>query len=338
MTVMANPFARPEFEMAELTKSINLLPNMYGRVGQLGLFNGRGIATRTVLVEYNNGVLMLLPTKPVGADGSKHVNEKRNIRSFVVPHIPHDGELLPDEYQNVRAFGSASELDTFASIMNRKLASISKKHAITLEHLRIGALKGRILDADGTVLYDLYNEFGIGQASVDFLLGTANTEIKLKCLALKRIIEDNLLGDIYTTIRVLVSPEFFDKLTTHPVVKADYQRWQDGDALRADNRKGFEYGGLIFEEYRGNAPQPDGATRRFIAAGEGHAFPEGTQDVFDEVYAPADFTETANTIGLPMYAKQEARRFNRGVDIHSQSNPLPYCTKPGVLVKVFSSN
>ncbi|WP_458695370.1 major capsid protein [Wolbachia endosymbiont of Phyllotreta cruciferae] len=30
------------------------------------------------------------------------------------------------------------------------------KHAITLEHLRMGALKGIILDADGSELLNLY--------------------------------------------------------------------------------------------------------------------------------------------------------------------------------------
>jgi hypothetical protein len=32
----------------------------------------------------------------------------------------------------------------------------------TLEHLRIGAIKGQILDADGpAVIYDLFTEFGV---------------------------------------------------------------------------------------------------------------------------------------------------------------------------------
>ncbi|MBE0660736.1 MAG: major capsid protein, partial [Bryobacteraceae bacterium] len=44
--------------------------------------------------------------------------------------------------------------------------------------------------------------------------------------------------------------------------------------------------------------------------------------------------ETANTLGLPLYAKQEPRKFGRGTDLHSQSNPLPICHRPEVLVKV----
>ena len=51
-------------------------------------------------------------------------------------------------------------------------------------------------------------------------------------------------------------------------------------------------------------------------------------------FAPADFNETANTLGQALYAKQEPRKFDRGTDLHTQSNPLPMCHRPGVLIKL----
>lgn len=56
------------------------------------------------------------------------------------------------------------------------------KHAITLEHLRIGALKGVILDADGSVLYDLYDEFDIAPKTISFALATDTTNVRQKCI------------------------------------------------------------------------------------------------------------------------------------------------------------
>jgi hypothetical protein len=41
-----------------------------------------------------------------------------------------------------------------------------------------------------------------------------------------------------------------------------------------------------------------------------------------------------NTLGLPIYAKQSPQKFDRGSDLHTQSNPLPMCLRPGVLGKV----
>ena len=38
MTVMLNPFDAGGYALAEMTQAINLLPNVYTRLGQLGLF------------------------------------------------------------------------------------------------------------------------------------------------------------------------------------------------------------------------------------------------------------------------------------------------------------
>jgi hypothetical protein len=56
--------------------------------------------------------------------------------------------------------------------------------------------------------------------------------------------------------------------------------------------------------------------------------------LFRQYNAPADFVETANTIGLPRYAKQAVdQQFARWVMLHVQSNPLPICTRRRVLIK-----
>lgn len=331
---MLNPFELDAFNMVSLTKAINLLPNNYGRLRELNLFPGKGVTTRTVVVEEQNGVLNLLKTMPVGSPGQTSAHGKRKARSFIIPHIPLDDVVLPEDYQSVRAFGSESEVETVARLINDRLQAMRNKHAITLEWLRMGALKGLILDADGSTLYDLYTEFGITAKTVDFGLDVNTTNVLTKCLEVVRHIEDNLMGETMTGVRCLCSSEFFDALITHPNVE-DAFKYHAEAAIRLgeDTRKGFRFGGILFEEYRGQATDGDGNLRRFIAANEAHAFPEGTMNTFETLFAPADFIETANTIGLELYAKQEPRKFGRGIDLHTQSNPLPICYRPGVLVK-----
>jgi hypothetical protein len=62
--MILNPFDTDAFNMVSLTNAINILPNNYGRVRELALFPGKGVRTRTVIVEEQNGVLNLLPTLP----------------------------------------------------------------------------------------------------------------------------------------------------------------------------------------------------------------------------------------------------------------------------------
>lgn len=331
---MNNPFNSPAFSMAALTSAINIIPNRYGRMEALNLFPVKPVRTRQVIVEEQNGVLNLLPTMPPGSPGTVGTRGKRKVRSFVIPHIPHDDVVLPEEVQGIRAFGSETEMESIAGVMARHLETMRNKHAITLEHLRMGALKGVILDADGSVIYDLFDEFDITPAVINFDLGTANTNVKKKTVDVLRYLEDNLKGEFMTGIHVLCSPEFFDALTGHPKVEQAYTYWQQGAVLINDMRAGFTYGGLTFEEYRGQATDLDGTTRRFIAAGEAHCFPLGTIDTFATYAAPADFNESVNTMGQLLYAKQEPRKFDRGTDIHTQSNPLPMCHRPGVLVRL----
>jgi len=330
---MLNPFSNDAFNMVALTAAINKVPNNYGRLEQLGLMPTEGVRTRTILIEEMSGVLNLLPTMPVGAPASLGTQGKRKVRSFVIPHIPHDDVVLPEEVQGLRAFGSENDLEALSNLIARKLQNMRAKHAITLEHLRMGALKGVILDSDGSTLYDLYSEFGITAKSVSFALSTNTTEVLTKVLEVKRHIEDNLRGEFMSGIMCLSSQGFFDALTTHPKVKEAYSRWQQGQLLFTDNRTNFSFGGITFEEYRGQATDIAGTVRKFIADDEAHFFPLGTASTFRTFFAPADFNETANTLGLPLYAKQAPRKFERGTDLHTQSNPLPICLRPEVLVK-----
>ena len=212
---MQNPFENPGFSMASLTAAINLLPNRYGRLEQLNLFPAKPVRTRQIIVEEYAGRLNLLPTRAPGSPGTVGERGKRNLRSFVIPHIPHDDVVLPEEVQGLRAFGSETEMEAIGGVMARHLETMRNKHAITLEHLRMGALKGVILDADGSTIYDLYTEFGLSQTSINFDLANANSDIKGHCYDVLAEIEDNLKGEFMTDVHVLCSPQLPRALTTH---------------------------------------------------------------------------------------------------------------------------
>ncbi len=331
---MQNPFTNPAFEMASMTAAINLIPNRYGKLEQMNLFAPKPVRTRQIIVEQREGVLTLLPTLPPGSPGTVGTRGRRNVRSFVIPHIPHDDVVLPEAVQGLRSFGSETELESVSSVMAERLETMRNKHAITLEHLRMGALKGEILDADGSTLYNLFEEFRIAPKRMNFELASPKTEVRNKCTDVLGMIEDSLLGEVMTGAHCLCSSDFFKALTSHPTVKEAYSRWNEGVVLINDVRRGFDFGGVTFEEYRGKASDADGNVRNFIAPGEAQVFPVGTLDTFANYFAPADFNETVNTLGQPMYAKQEPRKFDRGTDVHTQANPLPMCLRPGVLVKL----
>lgn len=338
---MQNIFDNPAFSLSSLTAAINVVPNTYGRIQQLGIFPESGVRTTTVIVEHQNNTLNLLPTVPRGAPPTVGSVGKREVRSFIIPHIPHNDHVMPEEVQNIRGFGSESEMDALMSVMNEKLLTMSNKHDITREWLLVNCLQGIVKDADNSTLLDFFQAFGITRQTYNFNFDPATEQAtekpRLQAAALLRYMQDNLLGETMTNVRVFCSAAFWDAFISDVTVKQAWDLFQDRSWYRQDPLMPFSLWGIEWEEYRGVASDNAGNSRLFIPTGEAFAIPMGTQNCFKMVYAPADFNETANTLGRRLYAKQREREFERGWDLHSQSNPLPLCFRPKLLVKITQS-
>lgn len=328
-------FASDAFSVLSLTDAINKVPFIPGQVMGLGLFQESGVATTSVLIEEKDGVLYLVPNTPRGAPGKQNQTSKRTARSLVIPHLPVSDRILADEVQNVRAFGSESALEGVQAVVDGRTMTMSQSLDATTEHLALGAIKGQILDSDGsTVIYDLFTEFGVSQATeVDFDLDNASPAsgvLRKKCAGVLRTISTNLGAATVRTAHAFCGSAFFDDLVAHPEVRATYLQQQEAGQLRGGYySERFEFGGIVWEEYRGSVGGVD-----FIDADKCHIFPVGVPGLFKLYYGPADYMETVNTIGIPKYMKQAAdEKFNKFVELEAQSNPLPLCTRPKALIK-----
>lgn len=336
MPEIINPFDVAGFDLVSMTKGIQTIPNMYGRINALGLFRNEGITQRSVIFDESDGVLNLLMTQPWGAPAAVNKRGGRKTRGFAIRHIPLDDRISPSDFQGVRAFDSPDMTETLQGTMNKVLTQMRDKHAITLEHLRMGAVKGVILDADGSTIYNLFTEFGISQEVIDFGFDVDTTDVAAKCRQVLRHVEDSLKGEVMSGVRCLCDSVFFDDLISHPNVTKFFINHSAALQLAGRNedpRKNFVFGGITFEEYRGTAEDANGTARPFIAEGEAHFFPEGTRNTFVNYFAPADYLETVNTVGRELYAKQVMDPAGRWVDVYTQSNPLPLCRRPALLVK-----
>jgi hypothetical protein len=320
------------FRVLALTDAITKLPSAPGYVGSLGLFAESGIRTTTVAVELKNGRLSLVPNTSRTADPTPYGTEKRSLITLSATHLPVSGVVLPDEIQDIRAFGQDSVeagLQSQASVINDKLAELKASLEATREYQRVGALRGKILDADGSVIHDLYDLFGVVKKSLNVALANADTNVLKACLDAKRHAEKKLAGVAVRGFKALTGSDFFDALTAHPKVQAAYANWQEAaDRLGGDLRTGFTFGGIEFIEYAGGVGETP-----FIPANVAQVFPDAP-GVFKLYNAPANYNEAANTIGQAFYAKAEERRMGKGWDLEAQSNPLALCLYPEALVEL----
>lgn len=319
------------FTMSSLTAAINDVEYVPNQIGGLGLFESEGLTTTHLLIEKDGDTLGLVENKPRGAPGTVVGADKRTGVSFTTAHLPTIATINADEVQNIRAFGSEDQLQAVQTVVNRRLAKMARRLDMTHEYHRIGAIMGQVLDSDGTtVIYDLFTSFGMTQQTVEMALDTATTDAQGKTLDIHEKIEDGLGGLSYSGVTVLCGKTFWRKFITHKSVKEAYARWQSGARLRADPREAFPFGGMMWERYRGG-----GSVK--IADAEAYAVPEGVMDLFITRFAPADYNDTVNTLGLPFYASSEALKHNKGVELEAQSNPAHLCTRPKAVIKLYEN-
>lgn len=327
-------FNSDPFTAVSLTHAVNEMPYVPGRIGEMGIFRNFGVNTTTVMIEKKGTTLSLIQTSPRGSPPSQRTREKRDLRNLNTAHLTREAVVYADQVQNVRAFGSESELEVVQTVLNQEMGVVNTELDMTLENLRLGAVKGILLDADGATIYNLFTEFGVSQiAEFDFELDDAATDVKKKCAALRRLMAPELkIGNINFGIHAICSDDFFDDLIGHANVKEAWARWNDGQAAREDyTYQTFFHAGILFENYRGS----DDGTSVSLTAGKAHFFPTGVPGLFECPFAPADTIQFANTMGLPRYAipGNDPTGKDKFKSVEIQSNPLPFCTRPRTLIK-----
>jgi hypothetical protein len=333
-------FNNDAFSVITLTDKINKQELTPGRLGELGLFSVKRITTTAVGLELQEQTLKLVDNKARGGVPQPNDAAPRKLLSLKVPHLPVYDEMLADEVQNVRTFGvgdeAAGQIMAVQTKAVEKLDHMRRKIEVTIEYHRVGALKGVILDANGTtVIYNLFTQFDVTQQSMTLILDTAGTDVPARIRAAVRLLEAALGSTVYTRLHAIVGSSLMDKLIAHASLKELMKANQiDARLLREDDLRygALRIGNVVFEEYRGSVGGVP-----FIAANEGYLFAEGVPDLFVTYFGPADYIETVNTLGLPFYAKQETKRMGKGIDLEAQSNPLSICTRPASVIKLIEN-
>ena len=317
------------FSVANLTAAVNKLPVMPGKVGAMGLFDEKGVTSTTVIIDEREGRLVLVPNTSRNDDPAPIKGNKRKRRTFETLHLPINRPLLPSQLQGIAAFGQESTTAPMATVINDHLQDLKNSIEATREFQRVGALRGQLLDADGSLLFDLFDEFDVKQKKVTVLLSNPETNVRKVCLDAKRHAESKLGGVMVTGFRAFCGPDWFDAFTDHEKVKAAFANYQEAqDRLGGDLRTGFTFGGIEFIEYDVTV-----SGQRFIPADIAQVFPMA-RGVFRLFNAPANYNETVNTLGQPFYSKAEPRKMGKGWDLEAQANPLAMCLFPEALVEL----
>ncbi len=331
-----NVFETDAFSLMSMSRGIDKVPYTPGFLGGLGIFTAEPVRNSTVWIDIRENTINLIQTSPRGAPPERLQKDSRKAEPFKVPRITKADRMTAFEVANIRAFGSETEAESVVGEVTRRLAKLRNDVEYTHEHMRLAAIQGKLLDADGTEIYDYFAKFGITPpADAEFDFTQASADFPKFCRDLKRSMASTSKGAIgqNTTIHALAGDDYFDNIITHPSVTKLWLNWQASAELRGiDPYSQFSVGGITFHNYRGS----DDNTTVAVDPEEAHFFPIGGNDVFTHIMAPADeFEPFIGAPGQSVYAwtLQDFTGRQAWRDLEVYSYPLIMCKRPEVLRK-----
>lgn len=330
--------AKP-FQMVEMTSAVNANPYRPGFLGSLNLFTPKPIPTTAAMIELKDGTLNLIQTSPRGAPIEEGSNQKRDVYYRETVRIAKGHTLRSDEIQNVRAFGSVSELQSMMQLIADRLngpTGLIAQVEYTWEHMRLGAIQGIVTDANGDTLVNWFTVLGQQAPSeIDFDLDNASPvsgAVRKKCNEVVRGVQ-RAVGGLWlpgsSYVLGLCGDAFWDDLTAHSEVRQTYLNTQEASSLRGGNAWGsFSYGGITWMNYRGS---DDGSTVA-ISTNKVKFVPVNVPGLFDVAHSPSESMPFVNTPGKALYSMivlDDQRQMWARPEVYSY--PLFICTRPKAL-------
>jgi Phage major capsid protein E len=330
-------FKNSAFSAISLTTAIQDLKFVPSYLTSLNLATKKPIRTTGFAIEKRADSQKLIPITERGSPRARVKRDRRTIRNYETVRTAETDTIRSHELQNIRAFGSETELEAVSTEIARRMADLRADLALTMEYRNLGMVQGLVLDADGVgVLANWFTEFNI----------TPPTEIGFNWAArtgVHAFIKQNVVRPILRalggrapmgmSIRALCGDTFYDALIENPEVRATYLNWLAASELRGDVGKAFEvfnFGGVDWVNYRGT----DDNSTVAIAVDKCRIFPMGVGDMFQEMLSPGENLDFVNTLGMEVYAGLypdfTGRNEYAEMDVNNYS--MHVCTTPEALL------
>ncbi|WP_428427316.1 major capsid protein [Pararhizobium sp.] len=324
------------FTKAALTGSVNTQPYVPEHTSKWLEWNTQGETKRTLILEFNEGSLAIIPEAPVGAPGFTPDADVRSAIPVIVPHFPMKKSLLAKQFEGVRAFGS--ELDeTIQNATNQLMAQIDKHNKLIWEIGRLGAITGLVRGHNGSIRQNWFNVFRdedgtpLTQTTHSVNFANANTKIRSELIAAKEKAEEHL-GDISATGWVAIcGKNRFRSITDHQSFEKSFERYNDGSALRDD--LGIDGFSIASDMKVVKYSRSTVAGVQLIGDDDMYVCPIAP-DMYQTRFAPGTSMADLGSTGLPQYVDSKFLDFGDGVEFRAQTNPLSYVTRLQAITKV----
>lgn len=314
-----------------------------------GIFTDVPVMGDLIHLYEEDNTVRLIPTTERGAPDTQAIRDVGRIRTLRTVRLSKKDSVRASELLNVAAVGLPQNvrLRNVAELVNERMSKLRDDMEMTMEFQLLGALKGKLIDADGTtVVTDFFAELGVTQgAIVDVNFSTLTED------AFQEFFVNNFFRPIIrslkdrrgpgTRIGVLCGDNFWSELMKHPGFRAIWKLEMQARAIaRASNPLvqpnawlSVDYAGFTWWNYMGT----DDGTTIAVETNLAYFFPINAKDVFVTYLAPGEtFDQVGQGMkGKPFYPmiRPDPRAHPEFVDLLMRRYPLPACIYPKALMR-----
>lgn len=274
-------------------------------------------------LKIKKGAAIVLNVLAPGAD--RFVKDIDNIYELTIK-LPRFGLSETISAHEINAFESLqgdAKVESISQRITQVLTEHKNDYQTTIEYMSTGALFGKVVDGEGTVLF----EFNTTANPIEF-------KAKENINVLDEI-DEALVDELGSEVpyEILADAKFISRVAadakTNEFFKTGEAKWLDEEGKRILVVHSKKY-----IPFRASWIDKNGDKQVFIKSGEAVVIPL-SEDVFQYIYGRADHTEAVKVAPKLFFAaKPEELERGKGWAIETETKMIPFCVRPGALIKL----
>lgn len=348
METILDIFRNDAFSYTSLQRVVDNAPYVPQAIGDMALFESKPIDTEEVLIYEKDGGFAIIPITERGSPDIQQVRRQGRLYGLRTVRLSKKDSVRAGELTGIgnTALAQPVRVRNAAALVAERTAQLKTDMEATKERHRLAALQGKLLDADGSVVFDYFDVFGVAQppvVGIDFGAAALGEDEALLYfqetffVPMREALENRWTPN--TQIGALVGDQFWGRLMRMRAFRKVFEIEQQGRVLaRAanplvanNNWMSVYFGGITWMNYRGST-----GGEIEVASDEATFFPIGAKDVFNVYWAPGETLRDAAMVGRPeyLYVQPDTRtEIADHVDIFLRSYPLYACIFPKALMR-----
>ncbi|WP_294962578.1 major capsid protein [Sulfurimonas sp.] len=288
-------------------------------------FKGKGkpVLGNTAKLKIKKGASIVLRAIAPGADRLVKDTNGTYELTISLPRFGLSGQILAHEMNEFESLEGEAKVEAVSQKIIEILTEHKEDYMTTIEYMSTGALFGKVIDGDGVVLF----EFNTTAAPIEFK-SKENIDVLDE-------IDEALADELGTEVpyEILADAKFINRVAanakTAELFKTGEAKWLDEDGKRV-----LVVHSKRYIPFRASYTDENGDKQPFIPEAQAVVIPL-SQDVFKHIYGRADHVEAMKAAPKLFFAaKPEILEKGKGWGIETETKMIPYCVRPGALIKL----